>query len=93
MGRVSFQLVTAGAAIESDVEVRLKTWGVIPATGRLFVYMPYGFILSAGSTVAQQQLNLPGVCVCVCVCVCVWMYVYTYIYTHTIIHIYICIHW
>jgi hypothetical protein len=58
--RVSFQLVTAGAAIESDVQVRLKTWGVIPATGRLYIYMPYGFILSAGSTVAQHQLNLPS---------------------------------
>ena len=58
--RVSFQLVTAGAAIESDVQVRLKTWGVIPATGRLYIYMPHGFILSAGSTVAQHQLNLPS---------------------------------
>lgn len=55
--RASFGLIKPSAGIESDVEVRLKTWGVIPADGRIVITLPFGFILRSGSTVAQQQLN------------------------------------
>jgi hypothetical protein len=55
--RARFGLTKPSAGIESDVEVRLKTWGTIPADGRIIITLPFGFILRSGSTVAQQQLN------------------------------------
>ena len=55
--RVKFDLTRAEAGVESDVTVKLKTWGVIPLNGYISITLPDGFILSAGSTVALKQLN------------------------------------
>lgn len=55
---VQFELVTPEAGIQSDIRVTMTTRGWIPTDGRIQIFLPEGFILTSGSTVAIGQTNL-----------------------------------
>jgi len=54
----TFQLVNPAAGIQTDIIVTMSTLGWIPIDGRIEVFLPLGFIVTYGSTVAIGQTNL-----------------------------------
>ena len=55
---VTFELVRPEAGIQSDIRVTMTTRGWIPTDGRIEIFLPKGFILTSGSTVAISQTNM-----------------------------------
>jgi len=53
-----FELVDPAAGIQTDIIVTMTTLGWIPSDGRIEIFLPPGFIITYGSTVAIEQTNI-----------------------------------